>query len=305
METRDGDRELLGPCIVAAGPLVDGPEPTFPDLSIAVADEAEGRRAVVMLKRRGADFVKVYSLLPRAAYFAIADEAKQQGIPFAGHVPDSVNAGEASDAGQKSIEHLSGILLACSTREAELRDALLEARAKSDAASLLRALHDIQTIGKQTYSDDKAEKLFSRFAQNQTWQVPTLTTARGPNAFNLVAAMRRAGVRFMAGTDAPNPWAYPGVSLHEELNLLVRAGLTPMEALQTATINPAIYLGLQDSLGTVEKGKVADLVLLEANPLEDISNTRKISGVVIRGKLIGKQGLREMSAQAEYAGDSR
>lgn len=319
---------FLGPRIIAAGPVIDGPQPMFPELSIAVADEDEGRKAVETLKQRGADFLKVYSLLPRTTYFAIADEAKRQGIPFAGHVPDSVNAGEASDAGQKSIEHLSGILLACSTEEAELRNKLLEARAKSDPSLIYHALRLIQTRGNQTYDDEKADALFARFARNETWQVPTLVITRAvvlPNdrnvvlepqfkhaatagnqqAVDLIAQMRRAGVKFMAGTDAPNPWAAPGTSLHQELALFVAAGFTPLEALEAATVNPAKYLGLLDSLGTVEKGKIADLVVLDANPLEDIRNTRRISAVVVRGKMINKSQLQNMLMSFEVAACSK
>src|SRR3989442_2070552 len=111
---------LLGPRMVIASTILDGPKPIWPG-SIAVANEAEARRSVIKVKREGADFVKVYSLLPRETYFAIADEAKKQGLPFAGHVPFFVSAGEASDAGQRSIEHLTGILAACSAREEELR----------------------------------------------------------------------------------------------------------------------------------------------------------------------------------------
>jgi hypothetical protein len=113
---------LLGPHMVIASPIIDGPKPYWPG-SIAVASEAEGRRAVVQVKQDGADFVKVYSFLPREAYFAIADEAKKQGIPFAGHVPGAVSAEEASRAGQKTFEHLIGVLPACSTRSGELLEA--------------------------------------------------------------------------------------------------------------------------------------------------------------------------------------
>lgn len=113
--------------------------------------------------------------------------------------------------------------------------------------------------------------------------------------------MRRAGVEFLAGTDALNPYCFPGFSLHDELVLLVNAGLTPMEALQAATLNPARFLGKEKELGTVEKGKVADLVLLEANPLKDIRNTQKINAVTIRGKLIPKSELEQMLATVEAA----
>ena len=106
--------------------------------------------------------------------------------------------------------------------------------------------------------------------------------------FDLIKTAHRAGVPFLAGTDTPAPYIFPGASLHEELALLVEAGLTPMEALQTATRNPALYLDQQDLLGTVEVGKIADLVLLEANPLEDITNTQKIAAVVAGGKLFSR-----------------
>jgi len=117
----------------------------------------------------------------------------------------------------------------------------------------------------------------------------------------IVGLMHRAGVRLLAGTDAPNPYVYPGFSLHEELELLIRAGLTPLEALQTATINPARFLGKEDEFGTIEKGKIADLVLLEANPLEDIRNTTRIAAVVAHGKYLAKADLQKLLSDVEAA----
>ena len=111
---------------------------------------------------------------------------------------------------------------------------------------------------------------------------------------SLVVAMRRAGVRLMTGTDAGDAYRYNGSSLHDELMLLVRAGLTPMEAIESATRIPAEYLGVADSLGTIEPGKVADLVLLDANPLERIENVRAISAVVLRGRLLDERRLVEL-----------
>jgi putative transposon-encoded protein len=344
--------KTLGPRISASYTIVDGPKPVWP-LSIAASNEAEGRQAVLSLKRRGADFVKVYSLLPRDAYFAIVDEAKKQEMTFAGHVPEAVNAGEASDAGQKSIEHLTGVLLACSAREDEIRIETLKALA-GGRSLLIESFFKRQLAAVNSYDEQKAKALFARFVKNGTWHVPTLVVLRifrymddptitsdarlryiprfirqalgwklkenvGVNAVEetaqgrklflrllfLVGAMHRAGVRFMAGTDTPNPFIYPGFSLHDELEWLVKAGLTPMEALQTATRNPAEYLNKLDSLGTIEKGKLADLVLLEANPLEDIGNTRKIASVVISGKLIPKTQLQEMLAGVEAAARGR
>jgi imidazolonepropionase-like amidohydrolase len=117
----------------------------------------------------------------------------------------------------------------------------------------------------------------------------------------LVGEMHRAGVRILAGTDLGNPYVYPGFSLHDELALLVRAGLTPLEALQTATINPAKFLGKENELGAIGKGKFADLLLLDANPVEDINNTRKINAVVLNGRLLNRQTLDKLLADVEAA----
>ena len=123
--------------------------------------------------------------------------------------------------------------------------------------------------------------------------------------FEVVGTMRRAGVLMLAGTDPPTRDVFPGFSLHDELGLLVKAGLSPREAIQTATINPAKCLGISESHGTVEKGKVADLVLLEADPFVDIANTKKIAAVVAGGKLFSKVSLDEMLKKTENAVNQR
>ena len=115
----------------------------------------------------------------------------------------------------------------------------------------------------------------------------------------LEIVMHKAGVQFMTGTDIPAAYLYTGFSLHDELALLVKDGFTPMEALQAATINPARFLGLEKSLGTIEKGKLADLVLLEANPLENIANTKKISAVIVNGRYLSNEALQKMLADVE------
>ncbi|MDQ3257600.1 MAG: amidohydrolase family protein [Acidobacteriota bacterium] len=117
----------------------------------------------------------------------------------------------------------------------------------------------------------------------------------------LVGAMRRAGVGFMAGTDVPGAYTYPGFSLHDELALFVQAGFTPMEALQAATRNPAMYLGELNSSGTVERGKLANLVLLDADPLDDINNTKRIDAVILNGRYLSKEALQKMLSEIEAA----
>jgi imidazolonepropionase-like amidohydrolase len=115
----------------------------------------------------------------------------------------------------------------------------------------------------------------------------------------LVGALHRGGVDFLAGTDLGRPFIFAGFSLHDELESLVSGGLTPMEALQAATRNPAQFLGLRDLLGTIEAGKLADLVLLDANPLEDIRNTRRIAGVVVNGRWLAQSELQKLLSEAE------
>jgi hypothetical protein len=332
----------IGPHIVAGGIILDGPNPACAPCSIAVGNAAEGRKAVLTVKEMGSDFIKVYSMLPRDAYFAIADEAKRQNMVFAGHVPQFVTAAEASDAGQKCIEHLTGVLVACSAKEGELRkenEALLRADGfRGDTMTLE------QSRALDSFDAKQAAALFARFKRNGTWMCPTLSVlraqafigdpdfrndprlkyiqnflkkqfwedgfgfrsrtaednARARRVFQkqieVVGMMKRAGVDFIAGSDTANPYVFPGFSLHDELALLVQSGFTPMEALQAATRDPARYLGRLDSVGTIEKGKIADLVLLDANPLAEIDNTRKINAVVVGGKLITRPELDKMLA---------
>jgi imidazolonepropionase-like amidohydrolase len=351
---RSDSGELLGPRLSIASPLVDGPKPVWPG-STVVADARSAKDTVGQIKRGGYDFVKIYSRLPREAYFSLLNDAKAQGLAVAGHVPLTLNAAEASDAGQKSIEHLTGILLAASSQEGQLRQQSLSALTGGEAGEGIdsktrRILRDLNERLLATYDPSRASRLFARLAKNGTWQCPTLTVLRsiaslddpafvadprlrymplGVRAswdpakdprlatktaedyaldrrtlrkqFEIVGTMRRAGVRFLAGTDVQNPFTFPGFSLHDELSLLVEAGLTTLEALQSATINPATYLGTDQSFGTIATGKAADFLLLDANPIDDIRNTKRIAAVIIRGRLIDRGGLDSMLATAEKA----
>ena len=325
---------LLGPRIMTSGPMLDGPKPRFPS-SIAITTPEDGRRAVDNLKHAGADFIKLQSLIPREAVFAIADEARKQEIPFEGHVPDSMRAGEMSEAGMHSFEHFIGIFEGSSPLEGEFLKG-----------------EKTETKFLASYDPERAAALAALLAKNQTWQCPTLVWERGGNLIDvtdfsrdprakyvpafwkdqtwrkfteqvekefstdtletrkkfvdkeleIVQMLHKAGVPFLAGTDTPpGVYIFPGFSLHEELQRFVAAGFTPLEALQTATLNPAIFFQMEDRLGSVEKGRYADLVFLEANPLEDIRNTQKISGVMVNGKFFNKAELQKMLQHVEEA----
>jgi imidazolonepropionase-like amidohydrolase len=330
------DGRLVGPRMVVAGPMLDGPKTQFP-ASIAITTPEDGRRAVDMLKSRGVDFIKIQSYVPREAYFAIADECKKQNITFVGHVPDAIRGSEASNAGQKSFEHLIGVFEGSSRVEDELLQG-----PKGPGRFL------------DTYDASRETALVELLAKNQTWQCPTLFWERGqwlidapevreetshdPDAkyapkfwrekswprftasiikdldtdplairekfveheLDIVRKLQKAGVPFLAGTDtAAGVDVLPGFSLHRELERFVAAGFTPIEALQTATINPARFLNKLGDFGTVEKGKLADLVLLDANPLDDIRNTQKIAAVIVSGRYFSRANLDSMLHEVE------
>jgi amidohydrolase family protein len=335
--------ELAGPRIVGSGHILDGRPPVWPgSVSAATADEA--RRAVDSLASGGADFIKVYSRLSPEAYFAAAAEAKARGLPFAGHVPAMVSAAEASDSGQRSIEHLTQVPFACSTVEerflGEIAAAVHSAGGWDSAGKLQRGGLRATLDG---YSPERCKALAARLVKNGTWMVPTIQVlhsvaylddpalAKDPRMefifpghraswdpkqdfrfkmltpedwaarkalyarqLEIVTLLHEEGVKFLAGTDLSNPYIYPGFSLHDELAALVKAGFKPAEALRAATIDPARYLGAADSLGSIAAGKRADLVLLDANPLEDIHNTTRISAVVADGRFYDAAAIRKL-----------
>jgi imidazolonepropionase-like amidohydrolase len=316
----------LAPRIVAPGAM-DAPVRAPPPGSAYVRTEDEARRAVGIIAANQADFVKVFSSLSREAYFGIADEARRIGIPFAGHVPESVTPAEAATAGQLSQEHLINILLSCSSREDELRaerQALLTDRSLSVMERARRFGWPLAQGLFDTYDPDKAARLFATFADHGIWHTPTLVVtqtyaqAKPPSSLTmlsglppddypiftarlnqllaryqqLVGDMHKAGVQFLAGTDAGTATGVSfGASLHDELELLAVSGMTPLEALQTATRNPALYFGLLTLMGTVEEGKTADLVFLDANPLEDIGYVRRVRAVMLRGAYYRRDDL--------------
>ncbi len=332
------DGKIVGPRMVISGPMLDGYLPSgklrFPS-SVAITTPGSAVAAVDSLKTQGVDFIKVQSVISHDAYLAAAAEAHNQGLPIVGHVPDKVRIKEVVEAGQKSIEHLMGIFEGCSTEEDKFIKGegslklLLTTQNEQRCNSLTKLLAQNQiwqvpTLAWQrggTFLDQRdlkhqpLDKYVPAYWRDVTWRrftdemMPDLL--RDPLAMRqeyftrnlqMVGALHHAGVPFMAGTDtAPGVYIMPGFSLHDELANFVEAGFTPMESLQTATSNPAKFLEMEANFGSVEPGKVADLVLLRANPLEDIRNTQKINVVIAQGRLFDRAALDQILMKVEAA----
>ena len=274
----------LGPMIVRAGPFVDGPKDVTQN-RLAITEPAAARRAVDSLAALGVDCIKVHNKLPRDAFFAVLSEGRKLHLPVAVHLPEGMTVAEASDSGAASLEHIEMMITSAAFRPGATaktwNDALSESQGEAGA------------------------KIFATLVRNHTWYDPTLSAyyrgfvhwepekvvkRRRPltQLIDLTGDMHRAGVQILAGSDVgeASRGIRPGEDLHQELAMLVEAGLTPLEAIQCATLNPARFLGRQDSLGTIEVGKRADLILLDASPLENINNTRTIDACVLGGRVV-------------------
>lgn len=331
-------REIVGPRMVISGPMLDALLPTgklrFPS-SVAVTTPASAVAAVDSLKAQGVDFIKVQSVISHDAYLAAAAEAYKIGLPIVGHVPDKVRLAEVIAAGQKSVEHLMGIFEGCSTQEDKFIAAqgdlqlLLSTQDPSRCDALIRQLAQSHTwecptlawqrggtfLDQRDLQHDPLDKYVPAYWREVTWkrftdemmpglQHDPLELRRKYFAANLrmVGALHRAGVPFLAGTDAaPGVYILPGFSLHDELANFVEAGFAPMESLQTATSGPAKFLGAEKDYGSIESGKIADLLLLNANPLGDIHNTRKIAAVIANGRVFDRAALDRMLAEVQAA----
>jgi imidazolonepropionase-like amidohydrolase len=329
--------EIVGPRMMVSGPMLDGYLPDgkslrFPS-SVPVTTPASAIAAVDSLKAQGVDFIKVQSVISHDAYLAAAAEAHKQGLPIVGHVPDKVRIAEVVAAGQESIEHLMGIFEGCSTAEDKFirgegsLKLLLTTYSQPRCDTVMHLLAQSQTwqvptlawqrggtfLDQFDWKHPPLDKYVPAYWRDVTWRrfademMPDLlhdSLALRQEYFarnlQMVGALHHAGVPFLAGTDAaPGIYIMPGFSLHDELANFVEAGFTPMESLQTATSNPAKFLGLESTLGSVEPGKIADLVLLSANPLEDIHNTQKISAVIANGRLFERASLDHILVQVE------
>ncbi|HEX7091001.1 MAG TPA: amidohydrolase family protein [Longimicrobiales bacterium] len=317
----------LGPTLVLASPALSGQ-------SVRTVEDA--RRLVREYHRAGYDLLKVHEGLSPEIYDAIAETARELGIPFGGHVSDLVGLHAALAAGQVTIDHLDNYILAAERDDSPLRDAMPQERARQlpfhlDEAKIPELAAATRRAGAWVVptmplwevlqgASEPAEALLQRPELKyvppqpvQRWadavrRIQERTdrdAARAHIAFRkrMLKALADAGVGILLGSDAPQIFNVPGFSIHREMRAMVEAGLTPYQVLESGTRNVALYLGTPDEFGTVAPGRRADLILLEANPLEDVGNVARRAGVMVRGRWLPESEIQARLARiaAAYA----
>jgi imidazolonepropionase-like amidohydrolase len=307
--------DVFGPRLVTSGPSLNGN---------TVSSATDAARQVRTQHAAGYDFIKIHPGLNADEFAAIAGAANELGIPFAGHVPVAVGVEGALAAGMATIDHLDGYLAALMPANSDasggyggffdvmLADQLLDERiAELAGTTALAGTLNVPTeslfehrVAAQTaiemsrrpelqYMPAATVRQWVRSKEqqeNERGYTPELGNRAILLRRQLIKALHDAGAGLLLGSDAPQVFNVPGFSIHDELQFLVAAGLTPYEAIATGTVAVARFLG--SNTGTVEPGREADLVLLDANPLEDISNTRRIHGVMLRGSWYSSRDLR-------------
>lgn len=253
---------ILGPEMIVGSMLIDGPNPYHPNLSIVVENVEDVRPLLLELKKKGYDFIKTYDNLSVEVFDEIMKVSKEISIPVAGHIPKAVNVEDASGSGLISSEHLFG--------------------------------HD---VGQRNPS--KLKKEIDIIVDHGMWISPTpyvynmnyvdITPQNGMDYWeilNYIESFNNSGGKIVLGTDESGEYVEAGISLLESLEMLTEANLTSYEALKTATVNPAEMLGLDMKFGRIKKGLDADLVILNSNPLDDISNIYDINAVITKGRYL-------------------
>ncbi|HTB24720.1 MAG TPA: amidohydrolase family protein [Puia sp.] len=323
--------KFTGPRMIVGSPIIDGEKPFF-RRSLSAKTPEQGRHYVDSLKDAGYDFIKIYSLLREPVYLAIADECKKKSIPMEGHLPIEIGFEEAIDAGQRSFEHNFNINRYLSRREKpslQWAHDYLDTAHVVQATEFMVHTEPTGISQKDFYLPDD---VLDKMRTNRVAIVPTLTLMQGRGLSTMQMVKQTQGLNYLtedfvkywehqepifppeflksfgaaakflmdknvlilAGTDVNNPFCVPGFGLQQELINLRDAGLSNLQVIQTATINPARFLFMENVLGTVTEGKFADLLILDDNPLNDISNTQKIFAVIVNGKYISHNDITDM-----------
>jgi imidazolonepropionase-like amidohydrolase len=310
------DGEITGPRLFTSGPSFNGNSVTGPDQAMAMVREQF---------RDGYDFLKIHPGLSLAEFTAVAEAANALHMPFAGHVPEDVTVEQALAAGIATIDHLDGYMvsllvayddpsggyggffgvfladhaderkiagIAAATAAAGVwnvpTQSLFEHLVSAEDPRRMAERPEMKYVSAATVEAWKQTKI--EFMQEALYKPETAARAIALRK-QLILALQRSGAGLLLGSDAPQIFNVPGFSIHRELKMLVEAGLSPFEALQTGTVYPASFLNQEEIFGTVQTGLEADLVLLDGNPLQNIENSRRIHGVMIRGRWLSRQDL--------------
>ncbi len=294
--------DVLGPHMALAA-MVDG-APTITPFSTEAGEPEAGAKFVRDAKSAGYDFIKVYSQLDRPTFDAILSEARQRNMRVVGHIPGrGANKPERYlQPGFAMVGHAEEFAFQGATvAESETSMAAYVALLRRTGVHVTATLSLDERIAEQARDPEsikaRAELRYLSPGARAFWTLANPYTRQGPGyadfvtsiaAFNtkFVKACYDAGVPILPGTDANVPGLAPGFSLHDELESLSKAGLPNAYILESATRRAAEFLGVSKDRGTIEVGKRADLLLLEANPLDTITNTRRIRAVIVNGRVL-------------------
>ncbi|MFW6079724.1 MAG: amidohydrolase family protein [Gemmatimonadota bacterium] len=312
----------VGPRILRAGPTLNGE--SFNAYQTVTDGPDRARATVRRLARAGVDVIKVHRRVPRDDYFAIVDEANANGLPVVGHIPMTVRPEEASDAGQW-IEHTETLfegVFSDGLGIVELPDSIRGFRSPDGGGAealfarfvrndtpvtpVLGAWRYLVQHPDTSVLADPRIRYVARSLREDARESPLITSEQLPIVERLVAEygavvrmMARSDVALLTGTDLATAWQAPGFSLHDELAALVDVGASPLQALRAATLEPARLHGMDDELGCIEPGMAADLVILDADPLDDIAHTRRIAAVVVGGEVLDREALDALLRRGE------
>ena len=324
--------EILGPEMVTTGAILDGEPPLIPLISLGIATPEAGHLAVRRQAELGVNLIKVYSRLEREVFLAIVDEARRCGLKAVGHIPESVSLEQAVAAGLASSEHFFGFEKALGSllgepvnytfagmgsqagflqRLSEVKPQDLEEMFRWVGASGMAVCPTVITfkIATQIKAFQAGNYPRQEFISSMVmgiwasmWaQQDNLPVFIWQNWVEMVKGLHQAGVPLMVGTDLMLPGVFPGFAVHEEMALWQQAGIPAADVLRSATFIPAQFVGLGNRLGSVREGKTASLLLLRANPLEDVRNAQRIEGVFLRGQYFNRNDLDRMLEEARQA----